>query len=90
MKWGMKSIAITDHGVVQSFPDAHKLLDKIGYDNTDFKVIYGVEGYLVPDKKVQYQIKKRLLQDAMVKQQMTQHIVYLIWKQQVFHSELKK
>ena len=51
MKWGMKSIAITDHGVVQSFPDAHKLLDKIGYDNTDFKVIYGVEGYLVPDKK---------------------------------------
>ena len=52
MKWGMKSIAITDHGVVQSFPDAHKLLDKIGYDNTDFKVIYGVEGYLVPKKAV--------------------------------------
>ena len=47
MKWGMKSIAITDHGVVQSFPDAHKLL---GYDNPDMKVIYGVEAYLVPDK----------------------------------------
>ena len=47
MKWGMKSIAITDHGVVQSFPDAHKML---GYDNKDIKVIYGVEGYLVPDK----------------------------------------
>lgn len=28
MNWGMKSIAITDHGVVQSFPDAHKLLRK--------------------------------------------------------------
>jgi len=47
MKWGMKSIAITDHGVVQSFPEAHKL---IGYDNPDMKVIYGVEAYLAPDK----------------------------------------
>lgn len=48
MSWGMKSIAITDHGVVQSFPDAHKLL---GRDNPDMKVIYGVEAYLAPDKK---------------------------------------
>lgn len=47
MKWGMKSIAITDHGVVQAFPEAHKLL---GYDNPDMKVIYGVEAYLAPDK----------------------------------------
>lgn len=47
MKWGWKSIAITDHGVVQSFPEAHKLL---GRDNPDMKVIYGVEAYLVPDK----------------------------------------
>ena len=47
MKWGMKSIAITDHGVVQAFPDAHKML---GFDNPDMKIIYGVEAYLVPDK----------------------------------------
>ena len=47
MSWGMKSIAITDHGVVQAFPDAHKLL---GRNNKDMKVIYGVEAYLVPDK----------------------------------------
>lgn len=47
MQWGMKSIAITDHGVVQSFPEAHKLL---GVDNPDMKVIYGVEAYLAPDK----------------------------------------
>ncbi|MCI8482220.1 MAG: PHP domain-containing protein [Clostridia bacterium] len=47
MKWGWKSIAITDHGVVQAFPEAHKLL---GRDNPDMKVIYGVEAYLVPDK----------------------------------------
>lgn len=48
MSWGMKSIAITDHGVVQSFPEAHKLL---GIDNSNMKIIYGVEAYLVPDKK---------------------------------------
>ncbi len=48
MSWGMKSIAITDHGVVQSFPEAHKLL---GRNNPDMKVIYGVEAYLAPDKK---------------------------------------
>ena len=46
MKWGMKSIAITDHGVVQAFPEAHKML---GYDNKDIKIIYGVEAYLAPD-----------------------------------------
>lgn len=48
MSWGMKSIAITDHGVVQAFPEAHKLL---GRDNPDMKIIYGMEAYLAPDKK---------------------------------------
>jgi DNA polymerase III subunit alpha, Gram-positive type len=47
MSWGMKSIALTDHGVVQSFPEAHKLL---GRDNPDMKIIFGVEAYLAPDK----------------------------------------
>ena len=46
VKWGMKSIAITDHGVVQAFPEAHKYLEK---DHPDLKVIYGVEAYLAPD-----------------------------------------
>jgi len=49
MSWGMKSIAITDHGVVQSFPEAHKLL---GRDNPDMKIIYGVEAYIAPDNKL--------------------------------------
>ena len=57
MKWGMKSIAITDHGVVQAFPEAHKML---GYDNPDMKVIYGVEAYLAPDNtKTVYNGKKQ-------------------------------
>ncbi len=46
IKWGMKSIAITDHGVVQSFPEAYHL---VGDDNSNIKVIYGVEAYLAPD-----------------------------------------
>lgn len=46
-KWGMPAIAITDHGCVQSFPDANHALDK----GDNFKLIYGVEGYLVDDLK---------------------------------------
>ncbi len=45
-KWGMKSIAITDHGVVQSFPKANHVVED---NNGDIKVLYGVEAYLVPD-----------------------------------------
>ena len=46
LKWGMKSIAITDHGVAQAFPEAYHL---VGDDNPDIKIIYGVEAYLAPD-----------------------------------------
>jgi len=45
--WGMPAIAVTDHGCVQAFPDASHALDK----GDEFKVIYGVEGYLVDDMK---------------------------------------
>ncbi len=44
--WGWKAVGITDHGVVQAFPDAHHFQE----DNPDMKVLYGVEGYYVPDK----------------------------------------
>ncbi|MCL1982004.1 MAG: PolC-type DNA polymerase III, partial [Clostridiales bacterium] len=46
--WNHKAIAITDHGVVQAFPDAAKTVKagKLG-----IKVIYGVEGYYFDDGK---------------------------------------
>jgi DNA polymerase-3 subunit alpha (Gram-positive type) len=64
--WGMPAIAITDHGNVQAFPDANHLradlLEKENKKRTAdglapidpqdfFKVIYGVECYLVDDLK---------------------------------------
>ncbi|MFV0400088.1 MAG: PolC-type DNA polymerase III [Oscillospiraceae bacterium] len=48
-KWGHRAVAVTDHGVVQAFPDAMYTLEKIQKDDPDFKVLYGVEGYYVND-----------------------------------------
>ncbi|MBP3384839.1 MAG: PHP domain-containing protein [Firmicutes bacterium] len=42
-KWGHKAIAITDHGVVQAFPDA-------SHAGKEIKILYGVEGYLLDDR----------------------------------------
>jgi len=47
-EWGHPAIAITDHGVVQAFPDANNFLRSLKKDDP-FKVIYGVEGYVVDD-----------------------------------------
>ncbi len=45
--WGHKALAITDHGDVQAFPDAFHAVSP----EEDFKIIYGVEAYLVDDLK---------------------------------------
>ncbi|MBQ2661378.1 MAG: PolC-type DNA polymerase III [Clostridia bacterium] len=46
-RWGHRALAITDHGVVQAFPAAFKATKDLG-----IKVIFGVEGYLLPDSKI--------------------------------------
>ena len=62
-KWGHKAIAITDHGDVQSFPDANHAVSP----EDDFKVIYGVEAYLVDDlKDVIVNSKNQQLDDVYV------------------------
>ncbi|MCD4712943.1 MAG: PolC-type DNA polymerase III [Clostridiales bacterium] len=43
INWGHPAIAITDHGVLQAFPDAASQADD------DIKIIYGLEGYLIDD-----------------------------------------
>ena len=44
IKWGHRAVAITDHGVVQAFPEA-----AAAAKGSDIKIIYGMEGYFVDD-----------------------------------------
>ncbi len=81
-KWGHPAIAITDHGALQAFPDANHVWEDLwraekskrieaGEENPDkndfFKVIYGVEAYLVDDlKEVVTNVKGQSLHNSYV------------------------
>ena len=56
--WGHKAVAITDHGVVQSYPTAAGAIKKIRKTDSEFKVIYGVEAYFADDTKGETDITK--------------------------------
>ncbi len=60
--WGHKAIAITDHGVVQAYPDAFSAGEKNG-----IKIIYGMEGYLMGETaKLAYHEKEMPINGSFV------------------------
>ena len=49
-RWGHQAIAITDHGVASSFPDALKASKtKVAGTGKPIKILYGCDGYYVND-----------------------------------------
>lgn len=64
--WGHPAIAITDHGVVQAFPEANHFIERLPKDDP-FKIIYGVEAYLVDDlAEIAVNEKGQTLKDSFV------------------------
>lgn len=53
-RYGMTALAFTDHGRVQTFPEAQKYLEVI--KDNEFKVLYGMEGYYAPTNDVKEKI----------------------------------
>ena len=76
-RWGQPAVAITDHGVVQSFPDAANERKKLEKAGKHIKVIYGMEGYLLPDEDL-------IREDGSIdyKARPTNHIILLVSTQE--------
>lgn len=47
--WGHSAVAITDHGVLQAYPEAMNTANDLARDGKDIKIIYGCEAYFVRD-----------------------------------------
>jgi len=66
--FGHSAVAITDHGVMQGFPEICNMAEKLERDGKPFKVIYGVEGYLLDDgfDCIAYEVEGKDLSDGFI------------------------
>ncbi len=60
-EWGHPAVAVTDHGVVQAFPDAFSAAKKHG-----IKLVPGMEGYLIDEATVVENPAERSIDDPIV------------------------
>ena len=66
--FGHSAVAITDHGVMQGFPEICNMAEKLQRDGKPIKVIYGVEGYLLDDgfDCIAYEVEDKDLSEGFV------------------------